>query len=143
MHINTPIKKIHTTFPNIIYNNWTSKILMLAKEFNTTIGLFSHLNSSVDIKCTGHTLEWTVIQKQRKLSIVYKQDVHSSNKLIQILCKQNIQQSVDIRYLAMLKNLALINKYITISMDPKCPVCIECEIGSHALLKVFIAWQNN
>ena len=143
MHINTPIKKIRTTFPNIIYNNWTSKILILAKEFNTIIDLFSDLDSSVDIKCTQHTLEWMVIQKQRKLSIVYKQDVHSNNKLIQILCKQNIHQSVDIKYLAMLKSLALINKYITISMDPKCPVCIECEIGSHALLKVFIAWQNN
>lgn len=143
MHIATPIKKIRTTFPNIIYNNWTSKILMLSKEFNTIIDLFSDLDSSVDIKCTQHALEWMVIQKQRKLCIAYKQDVHSNNKLIQILCKQNIQQSVDIKYLAMIKNLALINKYITISMDPKCPVCIECEIGSHALLKAFIAWQNN
>ena len=69
---------------------------------------------------------------------LYPKDDKQDNS-IQILCKKEISQNFEIKYLRLIQHIYLLNKYITITMDSHMPLSIECIVDHNCKLQFFIA----
>ena len=125
------------------YGGWTSRVLMKSEEFNKLINMYSDLNTCVAITCTQHAIQWVVLEEDRQFEMTYTLDSQSNEKIVQILCKQNIKHNISSKYLTILKGINVICKYVTITMDDNSPIRIEAEINKDTIVRIYIAWQEN
>ena len=99
----------------------------------------------MNISCNSSILQWKITYNKKQLTLNYsvdgnlKQNKDKQNG-IQILCKKEISQSFEIKYLRLMQHIYLLNKYITITMDSHMPLSIECIVDHNCKFQYFIAY---
>ena len=100
----------------------------------------------VNINCKHSTLQWKVTNNSKQVTLEHsvKANLQQINEIedngIQIISKINISQNFEIKYLRLIQHIYLLNKYITITMDPHMPLSIECIVDHNCKVQFYIAY---